>query len=108
MPIPILTTKYAVTRPDVAVFLQKKWPGAVVVKGEHPGTVVRVDHPNRATIPLGPNLGDLSRQNEARNLVAACPDPVDVYVVEVTEASGDRRYGMFAIPHTLKPEFGAW
>ena len=108
MPIPIMIARYAVTRPDAAVYVRRTWKGPVVVKGERPGTLIRVDRPDRVTIPLGPNPGAVTREAEARNLVAACPDPVDVYVVEVTEASGQRGYGMIAVPHTTVPTFGTW
>lgn len=108
MPIPIMTAKYMVTRPEVAVYLRRTWVGPLVVKGVRPRTVISVDRPDRVTVPLGSNPGPETRQAEARNLVAFCPDPVDVYVIEVTQVSGQRSYGMFAVPHRTEPVFGTW
>lgn len=108
MSIPIMLARYAVTRPNVAVYVQRTWAGPVIIKGTSPRTIIRVDRPDRVTIPLGPNPGPVTRQAEARNLTEFCPDPIDVYVVEVTQASGQRGYGMIAVPRRTVPVFGAW
>jgi hypothetical protein len=105
---PIRITQFRPDREDAAVYLRRTWAGPAVVLGDDPWAVIVTDVPEKATIPLGENMGSVSREAAAVSLRKKTPYVADVYVVEVSSPAGVRSYGMFAVPQATEPLFGVW
>ena len=105
---PIKITQFKPGHEDAAVYMRRAWAGPTIVLGHTPAHVIRMDFPDRATVPLGANLGPLSREAGAVTLRNAAPFAADVFVVQVLSPSGEARYGMVAVPQASTPTFGSW
>ena len=80
------------------VIVHRNWGGPLYMRTMQVDNVVKVEAPDKITVPMFGRMGRLLQARQADLLRRMTPKAVDVILIHCTTPSGCRTNGMIAIP----------